>query len=138
LSLFNSYSPNNLYNFYKMSKIEISEFEWYFRDFLFKNHSKGIMQLVAETIPNNMIQTYLRYRNSDPAYISSILEIVLENLISSKFIVRSDRFVGLREGVARLQCNKCYYICYLGNLEPKNCLRCKSNELGTFPKKRSP
>ena len=118
-----------------MSKIEISEFEWYFRDFLFKNHSKGIMQLVAETIPNNMIQTYLRYRNSDPAYISSILEIVLENLMSSKFIERSGRFVNLREGVTRFQCNRCYYICYLGNLESRNCLRCKSNELDTFPKK---
>jgi hypothetical protein len=118
-----------------MSKIETNELEWYFRDFLFKNHIKGVLQLETETIPNNMIETYLRCRNADLGHISSVLEIVLENLISSKFIECRDNFVAIRDGISRLQCSKCYYICYLGNLESKLCLRCHSNELDTFPKK---
>ena len=48
-----------------MSKIEINEIEWYFRDFLFKNHNRGVSQLQSKTIPNNMIETYLRYRNAE-------------------------------------------------------------------------
>ena len=114
-----------------MSKIERNEIEWYFRDFLFKNHNTGVSQLQSKTIPNNMIETYLRYRG----HISSILEIVLENLISSKFIERRDNLVAIRDGISRLQCSKCYYVCYLGNLESKVCLRCQSTELDTFPKK---
>ena len=118
-----------------MSKIEINETEWYFRDFLFKNHNRGVSQLESKTIPNDMIETYLRYRNADLGHISSILEIVLENLISSKFIELRDNFVAIRDGISRLQCSKCYYVCYLGNLESKICLRCQCTELDTFPKK---
>ncbi|HEX2305203.1 MAG TPA: hypothetical protein VHH33_02840 [Nitrososphaeraceae archaeon] len=118
-----------------MSKIEINELEWYCRDFLFKNHNKGVLELETKTIPMNMIETYLRYRNADLGHISSILEIVLENLILSNFIEHKDNFVGIRDGISRLQCSKCHYICYLGNLESKVCFRCRSNELGTFPKK---
>ena len=118
-----------------MCKVEINELEWYFRDFMFRNHSKGILQLQTENIPNKMIETYLRYRNVDLRYISSILEIVLEKLILSKFIERIDSLVGIRDGISRLQCSKCYYICYLGNLESKVCLRCQRNALSTFPKK---
>jgi len=118
-----------------MSTIEINEMEWYFRDLLFRNYNKAVLQLKIETIPNNMIETYLRYRNGDLKHISSILEIVLENLISSKFIDRRDDFVEVRDGISRLQCSNCYYICYLGNLESKVCLRCQSTELDTFPKK---
>jgi hypothetical protein len=118
-----------------MSKTETKELEWYFRDLLFRNYNKGIIQLAIQNIPSNMIEIYLRYRNAEVGHISSILEIVLENLISSKFIDRRDNLVCIRDGISRLQCNKCYYICYLGNLEAKVCLRCQSNELGTFPKK---
>ena len=82
-----------------------------------------------------MIETYLRYRNADLGHFSSILEIVLENLISSKFIERRDNFVAIRDGISRLQCSKCFYVCYLGNLESKICLRCQCTELDTFPKK---
>lgn len=119
-----------------MSKTETNELEWHFRDLLFRNYNKGIIQIPIEDIPRNMIETYLRYRNAEVGHISSILEIVLENLISSKFIDRRANLVCITDGISRLQCNKCYYICYLGNLETKACLRCQSNELGTFPKKR--
>src|SRR6266487_5653795 len=112
-----------------MNEIEINELEWYFRDFLFRNYSKAVLQLKTETIPTKMIETYLRYRNADLAHTSTILGIVLENLISSKFIQRKDDFVEITDGVSRLQCRKCFYICYLGNLESKICLRCKSEKL---------
>lgn len=119
-----------------MSKIQTNELEWYFRDFLFRNLNKGILQLEIESIPTNIIETYLRYRNEEFGHISSILEIVLEKLVLSKLIERRHNLVIIRDGISRLQCNKCYYICYLGNLEAKSCLRCQSNELDTFPKKR--
>ena len=119
-----------------MSKTGTNELEWHFRDLLFRNYTKGIIQLASENIPRNMIETYLRYRNDEVGRISSILKIVLENLISSKFIDRRDNLVCIRDGISRLQCNKCYYICYLGTLEAKVCLRCQSDELSTFPKKR--
>src|SRR6187402_2320823 len=99
----------------KMTEIEINETEWYFRDF--------------------MVKTYLRYRNAEPGHIASILKVVLENLTSCKFLERRYKFVRIRDGISRLQCRKCYYTCYLGNLEERLCLRCKSNELRTFPKK---
>jgi hypothetical protein len=119
-----------------MSKTETSELEWYFRDFLFRNLNKGILQLEIQSIPTNIIETYLRYRNEESSHISSILETVLENLVSSKLIEGRDNLVIIRDGISRLQCSKCYYICYLGNQEAKSCLRCQGNELDTFPKKR--
>jgi hypothetical protein len=121
-----------------MSKTETNELEWYFRDLLFRNNKKGILQLKIENIPTNMVETYLRYRNEEFGHISSILEIVLENLVSSNLIERLDNLVSIRDGISRLQCSKCYYICYLGNLEIKSCLRCQSNELEVFPKKHLP
>lgn len=119
-----------------MSHTETNELEWYFRDLLFRNHNKGILQLEVESIPTSMIETYLRYRNEQVSHVSSIVEIVLENLVSSKLIERLDNLLSIRDGISRLQCSKCYYICYLGNLEVKSCLRCQSNELVDFPKKR--
>lgn len=118
-----------------MSKTQTNELEWYFRDFLYRNLNKGILQLEIEPIATNIIETYLRYRNEESSHISSILEIVLENLVSSKLIERRDNLAIIRDGISRLQCNKCYYICYLGNLEARSCLRCQSNELDKFPKK---
>ncbi|HET8848100.1 MAG TPA: hypothetical protein VFM20_04840 [Nitrososphaeraceae archaeon] len=119
-----------------MSKTETNELEWYFRDLLFRIHNKGILQLEVKNIPFNIIETYLRYRNEESGHITSVLKIVLENLVSSRLLELRDDFVGIRDGISRLQCDKCYYICYLGNLEAKSCLRCQSNELSTFPKKK--
>jgi hypothetical protein len=118
-----------------MNDIEINEMEWYFRDFMFRNYNAGVLQFDMEHIASNMVKTYLRYRNAEPGHIASILKIVLENLISCKFLEPRDKFVRLGDGISRLQCGKCYYTCYLGNLEERLCLRCKSNELRTFPKK---
>jgi hypothetical protein len=38
---------------------------------------------------------------------------------------------------SRLQCSKCFYIFYLSSNEPRNCLRCLSNELHDFQKKNN-
>jgi len=119
----------------KMTDIEINETEWYFRDFMFRNYNTGVLQFDMEHIACIMVKTYLRYRNAEPGHIASILKVVLENLISCKFLERRDKLVRIRDGISRLQCGKCYYTCYLGNLEERLCLRCKSNELRTFPKK---
>ena len=125
-----------MYSILNMSRTQTNELEWYFRDFLFRSHNKGILQLEIKSIPFNIIETYLRYRNEESGHISSVLEIVLENLVSSRLVERRDDFIGIKDGISRLQCDKCYYICYLGNLEAKSCLRCQSNELSTFSKKR--
>ena len=90
---------------------------------------------MIEHIAGNMVKTYLRYRNEELGHIDSILKVVLENLISRKFLERRDKFVRIRDGISRLQCRKCYYTCYLGNLEERLCLRCKSNELRRSLKK---
>jgi len=119
-----------------MNNIELIETEWYFRDLMFRNYNKGVLQFDIEDIADNLVLTYLRYRNVEPAHIASILKVILENLISCKFLERRDDFVRLRDGISRLQCGKCYYICYLGNLEERLCLRCKNNDLRTFPKKK--
>jgi hypothetical protein len=118
-----------------MNNIELIETEWYFRDLMFRNFNKGVLQFDIEGTADNMVKTYLRYRSAEPAHIASILKVILEDLISCKFLERKDGFVRLREGISRLQCGNCYYICYLGNLEERLCLRCKNNDLRTFPKK---
>ena len=69
-----------------MSKIEINETEWYFRDLLFRNHNKGISQLNRKLSQMIWLKLILDIEMQNLGHISSILEIVLENLISSKFI----------------------------------------------------
>jgi predicted Zn-ribbon and HTH transcriptional regulator len=119
--------------------IEIKEFEWYLRDHLFRQSNQGRQQqqLKKESLAEEMITLYLRYRNSSLQHINEMINAVVENLISRQVLKKFENSLELTSRLSRLQCAKCFYISYLSSSnEPRNCLRCLSNELHDFPKKK--
>ena len=118
--------------------IEIKEFEWYFRDHLFRqsNQGKRQQQFKKESLVQEMTSLYLRYRNSTSQHMNEMINAVVENLISRQVLKKFENALELTSRLSRLQCSKCFYISYLSSNEPRNCLRCLSNELHDFPKKK--
>jgi len=114
---------------------EIKEFEWYLRDHFFRQSNQGKRQFQKEILGDEMINLYLRYRNSNPEKINNMINIVLENLASHQVITNTDNSIELITRLSRLQCSICFYISYLNNNEPRNCLRCSSTQLHNFPRK---
>jgi hypothetical protein len=115
---------------------EIKEFEWYLRDYFFRRQSnQGKQQFQKEILGDEMINLYLRYRNSNPEKMNNMINIVLENLASLQVITNTDNSIELTTSLSRLQCSICFYISYLSNNEPRNCLRCSSTQLHNFPRK---
>ena len=134
-----------------MKDIEVKEFEWYLRDYFFRqsstnNNNHGSRQkFQKETLGKEMMNMYLRYRNSNLEKLNELVNLVTENLLSRQVIIKqsSDRTekdnnssLELTSELSRLQCSKCFYISYLSNDEPKSCLRCSSTELHDFPKRK--
>jgi hypothetical protein len=118
------------------SEREIKEFEWYLRDYFFRRQSnQGKQQFQKEILGDEMINLYLRYRNSNPEKMNNMINIVLENLASLQVITNTDNSIELTTSLSRLQCSICFYISYLSNNEPRNCLRCSSTQLHNFPRK---
>ena len=119
--------------------IELKEFEWYLRDHLFRQSNQGRQeqqQFKKESIAQEMISLYLRYRNSSSQHINEMINAVVENLISRKVLKKFENSLELTSRLSRLQCSKCFYIsCLSSSNEPRNCLRCSFNELHDFPKK---
>ncbi len=119
--------------------IEIKEFEWYLRDHLFRQSNQGRQeqqqQFKKESLAQEMISLYLRYRNSSSQHINEMINAVVENLISRKVVKKFENSLELTSRLSRLQCSKCFYISYLSSNEPRNCLRCSYSELHDFPKK---
>ena len=115
--------------------IEIKEFEWYLRDHLFRQSNQGRQeqQFKKESLAQEMISLYLRYRNSSQ-HINEMINAVVENLISRKVLKKFENSLELTSRLSRLQCSKCFYISYLSSNEPRNCLRCSYSELYDFPK----
>jgi hypothetical protein len=119
--------------------IEIKEFEWYLRDHLFRQSNQGRQQqqqqLKKESLAEEMITLYLRYRNSSLQHINEMINAVVENLISRQVLKKLENSLELTSRLSRLQCSRCFYISYLSSNEPRNCLRCSYSELYDFPKK---
>ncbi len=118
--------------------IELKEFEWYLHDHLFRQSNQGRQeqqQFKKESIAQEMISLYLRYRNSSSQHINEMVNAVVENLISRKVLKKFENSLELTSRLSRLQCSKCFYISYLSSNEPRNCLRCSYSELHDFPKK---
>jgi hypothetical protein len=119
--------------------IEIKEFEWYLRDHLFRQSNQGRQQqqqFKKESLAEEMINLYLRYRNSSLQHINEMINAVVENLISRQVLKKFENSLELTSRLSRLQCSKCFYISYLSSSnEPRNCLRCSYSELHDFPKK---
>ena len=105
-----------------LKDVEIKEFEWYLRDHFFRqssNNNQGSRQkFQKDTLGKEMMNLYSRYRNSNTAAEDN------------------DSSFELTSKLSRLQCSRCFYISYLANNEPKNCLRCSSTELYDFPKRK--
>jgi hypothetical protein len=119
-------------------RIEIKEFEWYLCDHLFRQSNQGRQeqqQFKKESLAQEMISLYLRYRNSSSQHINEMINAVVENLISRKVLKKFKNSLELTSRLSRLQCSKCFYISYLSSNEPRNCLRCSYSELHDFPKK---
>ena len=118
--------------------IEFKEFEWYLRDHLFRQSNQGRQeqqQFKKESLAQEMISLYLRYRNSSSQHINEMINAVVENLISRKVLKKFETSLELTSRLSRLQCSKCFYISYLSSNEPRNCLRCSYSELHDFPNK---
>ena len=121
-----------------MKDREVKEFEWYLRDHFFRKSNQGIVKFKKETLAEEIINSYLRYRNSDIQMINEILTIVMKNLISRRVIqeINADlQSIELTGKLSRLQCSDCFYISYLSINEARSCLRCSSNGLVDFPRK---
>ena len=114
----------------------IKEFEWYLRDHLFRKSNQGRQQFKEESLAEEIISLYLRYRDSNLHNMNEIKNIVVENLVHRQVIKRMENSLELTGKLTRLQCSKCFYISYLSDNEPRNCLRCSSIDLHDFPKKK--
>jgi hypothetical protein len=114
----------------------IKEFEWYLRDHLFRQSNQGRQQFKEESLAEEIISLYLRYRDSNLHNMNEIKNIVVENLVHRQVIKRMENSLELTGKLTRLQCSKCFYISYLIDNEPRNCLRCSSIDLHDFPKKK--
>ena len=133
-----------------LKDIEIKEFEWYLRDHFFRqssnNNQRSRQKFQKDTLGKEMINLYLRYRNSNLEKINELVNIVSENLLSRQVIIKrssntaaednNDSSFELTSKLSRLQCSRCFYISYLADNERKNCLRCSSTELHDFPRRK--
>ena len=114
---------------------EITEFEWYLRDQLFRQSNQGRQKFQKQEIAKEMSNLYLRYKNADLEKLNKLTNIIVEGLISRQVLqqVMIDGSLQLTSELSRLRCVKCYYISYLVNNESRKCLRCLSTELRDFP-----
>ena len=120
-----------------MSDTATRELEWYLRDHLFRQSNAGKAAFRRESLPSDMAALYLRYRNADLQQLSEMMAPVLDHLLSRKVLEQSGNELKLPGKVTRLQCAKCFYINYLTDVEPRECMRCQHNELHDFPKKKA-
>jgi hypothetical protein len=128
---------HDVFNIVVMQDIQINEVEWYLRDHLFRQSNQGRQQFKKELLASEMINLYLRYRNSNLKHMDDMITTVIENLVSRQVIKKTENnSLEVTDRFSRLQCSKCFYISYLNSNEPRNCFRCSSVELYDFPKKK--
>jgi hypothetical protein len=113
------------------------EFEWYFRDHLFRSMNKGLSRLEINTIPKTLVDTYLKYRNANVDEIAFLLHSAIENLVQRNVITQDDTYIELKGKLTRKQCDKCFYVCYVSENESLFCFRCSNAELHDFPIKKT-
>ena len=99
--------------------------------------NKGVLSFEEDSIPRTMIDSYLRFRNSNIDEISKILRPVVDFLVSRKVLNRNENTLELAGDLVRKRCGKCFYVCYISENEPVVCFRCSDNNLQDFPKKNN-
>jgi hypothetical protein len=117
--------------------IAVRELDWYLRDHFFRQSAKGRNAFILESLPDEMVELYLRYRGKDPRQLSETMTPVVQNLVSRKVVGQNGSELTLNGSLTRLQCSKCFYINYLADGEPRECMKCQHPELHDFPKKKS-
>lgn len=120
-----------------MSDVAIRELDWYLRDHLFRQSNVGKAAFRKESLPDEMVALYLRYKNVDLSQLSRTMVSVIEGLVARKVLEQDGNELKMLSKFTRLQCAKCFYINYLAEAEPKACLRCQHAELHDFPKKKA-
>ena len=68
----------------------IKEFEWYLRDHLFRQSNQGRQQFKEESLAEEIISLYLRYRDSNLHNMNEIKNIVVEKLVHRQVIKRME------------------------------------------------
>jgi hypothetical protein len=121
-----------------MTDVKIRELDWYLRDHLFRQSNTGRLKFEKKMLPAELVKSYLRYRNDNVDEISQLLDGVIEGLLHRNVIKMYDdhNSFELYGTLKRFQCSKCYYVSYLTEAEELVCLRCNSDTLDEFPKKR--
>jgi hypothetical protein len=67
--------------------IEIKEFEWYLRDHLFRqSNQRRRQQFKKESLAQEMINLYLRYRNSTLQHMKEMIKAIVENRLSHQVL----------------------------------------------------
>ncbi|HEX9678298.1 hypothetical protein [Nitrososphaera sp.] len=112
------------------------ELEWYLRDHIFKQASKGRTQLTRSIIADELVSLYLRYRGYDSKELGRLMSPVIDNLISAQVLRQNGDSIQPASSLFRIQCATCYYVSYLVEAEPKTCQRCSGTDLREFPKKK--
>ena len=113
------------------------ELDWYVRDHLFRQTNAGKTAFRMESLPNDMVRLYLRYRDYDPAKLSESIAPVISSLVSRNVLNQNGNELRIAGRLTRLQCAKCYYVNYLVEAEPKACMRCQATDLNDFPRKKA-
>lgn len=119
------------------AEIAVRELDWYLRDHFFRQSAKGKNAFTRESLPSEMVELYLRYRGNDPRQLSETMTQVIQNLVSRKVVGQNGSKLTLNGSLSRLQCSNCFYINYLADGEPRECMRCQNMELHDFPKKKT-
>jgi len=99
--------------------------------------SKGINRFEENSLPQTMIDSYLRYRNAYTDEISTLARPVVDLLVTKNVLRRDQEFLELAANLSRKRCAKCFYVCYVSENESSSCFRCFNNNLQDFPKKNN-
>ncbi|MFQ5941147.1 MAG: hypothetical protein ACE5KA_05550 [Nitrososphaerales archaeon] len=121
-----------------MSELELFELTWYIRDHLFRRYNQEGIELIADNIPVELTNVYLRYRDSDIEHLRELAKVVLRRLQEVSVLVPSKSSkLSISAMLNRYQCSKCKYISYLTKLETMRCFRCGSDIIEEFTGKRT-
>ena len=73
-----------------MQDIQINEVEWYVHDHFFRQFNQGRQHFKKESLAEEMISLYLRYKNSNLQDMNDMITVVVENLISRRIIKQTE------------------------------------------------
>ena len=76
--------------FLLFNKREITEFEWYLRDHLFRQSNQGREKFQKDQLGKEMLNLYLWYQTSNLEKLNELIDIITENLISRQVLQSRD------------------------------------------------